>query len=219
MRRTDLVIFDLDGTLVDSAPDIAAALGATLREAGFPALPLERVKSMVGDGARMLIRRAVADAGVATDEEALMARFMGHYRQGLCIGSRLYPGVPEALDRLAGAGIAAAVVTNKPGELARPLLADLGVAGRLAAIIGDGDGFPRKPDPAAARAILADAGVTATRAAVIGDGLPDVQLARALGARAVAAGWGYVSRERLLGESPDVLAADPRAAAAAVLDR
>ena len=174
---------------------------------------------MVGDGARMLIRRALAEAGVAADEDGLMARFMDHYRQGLCVGSRLYPGVPEALDRLAAAGIPAAVVTNKPGELARPLLEELGVAGRLAAIIGDGDGFPRKPDPAAARAILAKAGVAATRAAVIGDGLPDVQLARALGARAVAAGWGYVSPERLRAESPDVLAADPLEAVAAVLDR
>jgi phosphoglycolate phosphatase-like HAD superfamily hydrolase len=144
---------------------------------------------------------------------------MVHYREGLCVGSRLYPGVPEALDRLAAAGVPAAVVTNKPGALARPLLEQLGIAGRLAAIVGDGDGHPRKPDPGAARAILAKAGVGAARAAVIGDGIPDVQLARALGARAVAAGWGYVPPDRLRAASPDVVAADPLDAVAAVLDR
>ncbi len=218
MRLVDLVIFDLDGTLVDSAPDIAAALAATLAEASVPAPPLERVKSMVGDGARVLIRRALAEAGVSGDEDALMARFMAHYRQGLCVDSRLYPGVAEALDRLAAGEIPAAVVTNKPGELARPLLEQLGIAGRLLAIVGDGDGFPRKPDPAAARALLAKAGVAPARAAVIGDGIPDVQLARALGARAVAAAWGYVLPERLRAESPDVVAAGPLAAVAAVLD-
>jgi len=218
MRRIDLVIFDLDGTLVDSAPDIAAALAATLREADVPAPPLERVKAMVGDGARVLIRRALADAGATADEEALFARFMEHYRVGLCVGSRLYPGVAEALDRLAASGIPAAVLTNKPGALARPLLEQLGIAGRLSAIVGDGDGYPRKPDPGAARAILTKAGVAAARAAVIGDGLPDVQLARALGARAVAAGWGYVPPDRLRAESPDALAASPLDAVAAVLD-
>ncbi|HVT09005.1 MAG TPA: HAD hydrolase-like protein [Polyangia bacterium] len=218
MRRIDLVIFDLDGTLVDSAPDIAAALAATLREAGVPAPPLERVKTMVGDGARVLIRRAVGDARATADEEALFARFMEHYRTGLCVDSRLYPGVSEALDRLAAGGVPAAVLTNKPGTLARPLLQQLGIAGRLSAIVGDGDGYPRKPDPGAARAILANAGVGAAQAAVIGDGLPDVQLARALGARAVAAGWGYVSPDRLRAESPDVVAADPLDAVAAVLD-
>ena len=218
MSRIDLVIFDLDGTLVDSAPDIAAALAATLREAGLRAPPLERVKSMVGDGARVLIRRALADAAATADEEALFARFMEHYRSGLCVGSRLYPGASEALDRLAAAGIAAAVVTNKPGALARPLLEQLGIAGRLSAIVGDGDGHPRKPDPGAARAILTKAGVAPARAAVVGDGLPDVQLARALGARAVAAGWGYVSPDRLRAESPDFVAAGPLDAVAAVLD-
>ncbi|HVV15864.1 MAG TPA: HAD hydrolase-like protein [Polyangia bacterium] len=217
MRRIGLVIFDLDGTLVDSAPDIAAALGATLAEAGLPSPALERVKSMVGDGARVLIRRALAEAGVAADEDSLLARFVEHYRQGLCIGSRLYPGVSEALDRLEAAAIPAAVVTNKPGDLARRLLEQLGVAARLIAVIGDGDGYPRKPDPAAARAVLTKAGVAATRTAVVGDGLPDVQLARALGARAVAAGWGYVSIERLRAEAPDALAGDPLAAVAALL--
>jgi phosphoglycolate phosphatase len=214
---TAFVIFDLEGTLVDSAPDIAAALAETLREAGLPAPPLERVKSMIGDGARVLVRRAVAEAGVPAEEDALMARFLVHYGQGLCVGSRLYPGVPEALDRLDAAGIAAAVVTNKPGELARRLLDQLGMTVRLTTVVGDGDGFPRKPDPTAARAVLAQAGVAAPRAAVIGDGIPDVQLARALGARAIAAGWGYVPPDKLRAESPDALAADPLGAVAAAM--
>jgi 2-phosphoglycolate phosphatase len=211
------VIFDLDGTLVDSAPDIARAVAATLREAGVEPPPLEAVKAMVGDGARVLIARALAAAGAQRDEEALLARFLVHYGQGLCVETRLYDGVREALGLLQSSGVATAVITNKPGDLARRLLASLGLAQDLPLVIGDGDGFPRKPDPAAGRHAISQAGASAATTAVIGDGLPDVGMGRALGARTIAAAWGYVSAERLRAESPDVVAGDPLAAVAMVL--
>ncbi len=197
MSRPELVIFDLDGTLVDSAPDIAQAAAVTLREAGVEPPPLDRVKAMVGDGARALIVRALAARGANGDPDRLLARFLVHYADGLCVESRLYEGVAEVLDQLRAAGVPAAVVTNKPGGLARPLLARLGVAGAFTAILGEGDGFPRKPDPGGARAVLERAQVGAARAVVVGDGLPDVQMAQALGARLVAVGWGYVAPDRL----------------------
>jgi phosphoglycolate phosphatase len=213
----DLVIFDLDGTLADTVPDIAAALAAVLAEVGVRAPPPTVVKELVGDGARALIGRALAREGVERDVDPLMPRFLAHYAAHLCDGSRLYPGVEEALARLRDAGVAAAVVTNKPGELARDLLARLGIAGKFTAVIGDGDGFPRKPDPAGARSIAAAVGATAARTAVVGDGLPDVRLARALGARAIAAAWGYVTADRLSAESPDALAGTPVEAARLLL--
>jgi phosphoglycolate phosphatase len=203
-----VVLFDLDGTLVDSAPDIARALGVALAETGLPPLSLDTVKRMVGDGARELIRRALAAAPPdAAREEAAFGRFLASYRENVCVASQLYPGVLDGLAALRSDGAALAVVTNKPGDLARTLLAALGIAASFEAIIGDGDGFPRKPDPAAALSVLAKAGASPERAVVVGDGLPDMRLARALGATAVAATWGYVPAAALAGETPAFLAA------------
>jgi len=112
--------------------------------------------------------------------------------------------VAEAL--LTEDGAVLAVVTNKPGDLARSLLGALGIAASFDAIIGDGDGFPRKPDPAAALSILAKVGVSPDRAVMVGDGLPDLRLARALGVTAVAATWGYVPAASLARETPAFLA-------------
>src|SRR5579863_4323720 len=152
---------------------------------------LDTVKRMVGDGARELIRRALG-ASSSDAEEAVLARFLASYRENVCVGSQLYPGVVDGLAALRNDGTALAVVTNKPGDLARTLLATLGIATSFDAIIGDGDGFPRKPDPAAALSVFAKVGASPDRAVVVGDGLPDMRLARALGATAVAATWGYV---------------------------
>jgi len=215
----DLVIFDLDGTLVDTAPDIAGALAAALSPIGVATPPLAVVKEMVGDGARELIRRALARANVEGDGDldALHADFLAHYRAHVSDRSAVYPGIAEAIAALDAAGVASAVLTNKPGDIARRLLRDLALADRFVATIGDGDGFARKPDPAAALSLIAGANTQPARTAIVGDGLPDVRMARALGARAIAATWGYVATERLAAEQPDILAATPADAAKAVL--
>jgi len=213
----DLVIFDLDGTLVDTAPDIAGALDAALGAVGVAAPPLAVVKEMVGDGARELIRRALARAAVDGDLDALHAAFLAHYRAHVSDRSAVYPGIAEAIAALDAAGVASAVLTNKPGDIARRLLQDLALADRFVATIGDGDGFARKPDPAAALSLIAGANTQPARTAIVGDGLPDVRMARALGARAIAATWGYVATERLAAERPDVLAGTPDEAVRAVL--
>ena len=209
MADVDLVIFDLDGTLVDTAPDIAGALDAALGAVGVAAPPLAVVKEMVGDGARQLIRRALARAGVEGDLDALHATFLAHYRAHVSDRSAVYPGILEALAALHAAGVASAVLTNKPGDIARRLLGELALADRFVATIGDGDGFARKPDPAAALSLIAGARTQPARTAVVGDGLPDVRMARALGARAIAATWGYAAADRLAAEQPDVLAGTP----------
>jgi len=213
----DLVIFDLDGTLVDTAPDIAGALAAALATVGVAAPPLAVVKEMVGDGARELIRRALAHAGAEADVDELFGALLAHYRAHVSERSSVYPGVAEALAALRARGVASAVVTNKPGDIARRLLADLALVDPFVGIIGDGDGFARKPDPAAALSLIAGRGTRPGRAAVVGDGLPDVRMARAAGARAIAAAWGYVAPERLAAETPDELARTPEEAARLVL--
>jgi phosphoglycolate phosphatase len=206
----DLVIFDLDGTLVDTAPDIAGALGAALAGAGVAAPPLDVVKQLVGDGARALIHRALGRAPAAPSErdiDAALARFLAHYRAHVSDRSVVYDGIEAALAALAAAGVAAAVVTNKPGDIARRLLAALGLPDRFRAVIGDGDGHARKPDPAAARAVIALCGARPERTAVVGDGVPDVRMARAAGARAIGVAWGYGAPERLEAEGADAIVA------------
>ena len=209
MPAFDLVIFDLDGTLVDTLPDIAGALAAALADAGVAAPPLAGVRSLVGDGGRVLIERALALAGAERPIDPLFARFLAHYRAHPSAGSVVYAGIEAALAALAAAGVACAVLTNKPGDIARRVLADVGLADRFRDVIGDGDGFPRKPDTTAAHALVAAAGTRPDRTAFVGDGLPDVRCARALGARSIAAAWGYVTPDRLAAESPDALAHTP----------
>lgn len=205
-----LIICDLDGTLVDTVPDIARALGAALAELGVPAPPLDVVKRMVGDGARALVRRALAAAPPdaarpdADREEATLQRFVASYRAHLCVASRLYPGAAEAVAALRAEGVVVAVVTNKPGALARRLLEILGLTPD--AVVGDGDGFPRKPDPGAALSLMTRTGAPPARTVVVGDGLPDMRLARALGATGIAATWGYVAPAALAAEAPAALA-------------
>ena len=205
----DLVVFDLDGTLVDTLPDIAWSVGALMDELGLAAPSFDTVRGFVGDGARELIKRALPDGGAQHDVDALLARFVTHYAGHLCVDSRPYPGVLEALEALGRAGLSLGVVTNKPGGLARGLLGALRLEGAFIDVIGDGDGYPRKPDPAAAQAVVAHARTSPARTAVVGDGLPDVRLAHALGATAIAATWGYVPADRLRLEKPQVVATTP----------
>jgi phosphoglycolate phosphatase len=221
VRAFDLVIFDLDGTLVDSAPDIVAALNATLVEAGQPALAPQAIMGFVGDGAGKLIERAmvaVSDSGRPLPEHAaLLERFLAHYAEHACDTSRLYPGMLELLDGLRAAGATLAVLTNKVEVLARQVLAGLAVLDRFSMVIGDGSGFPRKPDPAAVHHLMAQTGVTPGRTIVIGDGIPDMRVAAAVPCAALAATWGYVPLPRLQAENPRFLAESPLQAATILL--
>jgi phosphoglycolate phosphatase len=201
MATFDLVMFDLDGTLVDSLPDIAAALNHTLRRAGVPALPLAQVAGYVGDGAAKLVERALPAGASPEALAALVGDFRTAYAQRLTAETRPYPGIEPVLRRLA-ASMPLAVLTNKPSELARPLLEALGLTRHFAHVVGDGDGFPRKPFPDAGRWLMQQHGVAAGRALVVGDGLPDMRFARALGAPAAAVTWGYVARDLLAAEQP-----------------
>jgi phosphoglycolate phosphatase len=197
-----LAIFDLDGTLVDSLPDIAAALNRTLTHAGHAPLPATQIAGYVGDGAAKLLQRALPDGTPPETLAQLGEYFRTAYAQHLHDETRPYAGLEAVLQRLAQS-MPLAVITNKPSVLARPLLAALGLQNYFADVVGDGDGFARKPDPEAGRWLLQRHGVADPRhALVVGDGLPDMRFARALGARAAAVTWGYVAREALAAEAP-----------------
>jgi phosphoglycolate phosphatase len=190
----DVVAFDLDGTLADTAPDLAASLNHALAALGRPTVPPESVRHLVGHGARALLRRGLATSGPAPEE--LVDRgypiFIDFYAANICDGSRPYAGAEEALDRLRAEGARLALCTNKPERLTRLLLAALGWSDRFDSVVG-GDTLPvRKPDPAPLHEAIARAG--GGRAVFVGDSITDADTARAGGTPFVAVSFGFRDR-------------------------
>lgn len=186
------VVFDLDGTLIDSAPDIARAVNRTLAAYDRPALSVDQVRGMVGDGAGMLLRCAWQATGAPLAEERaadVLARFIELYAEDTADPSCFYPGVPATLAALAEAGVALGLCTNKPERVTRKLLAPLGLEATFAAVAG-GDTLPfRKPDGRHLTWVIERTGGGA--AAMVGDGINDVKAARAAGVPVVAVSFGY----------------------------
>lgn len=183
---TRLAIFDLDGTLVDSVEDLAASVNHALRVVGLPRRDLDEIRGFVGEGARLLLERAVAPR--ADLVEPALAAWREHYEDHCLDRTRLYPGIAALV---AGAGRTLAVHTNKPGALARKILDGLGLRSRFALVLG-GDEAPRKPDPAGVRLIQARVGAAPEETVFVGDSLVDLATARAAGVRHVAVTWGLV---------------------------
>lgn len=185
-----IALFDLDGTLVDSAPDLQAALNRLMVTRGLAAFTLPEVVAMVGHGAKALVQQALRARGQAFDPLALDA-FLTDYGQNAAVATYAYPGIPEALVALSAAGWRMAVCTNKPAEPARRVLQALGIAARFVAI-GGGDSYPvRKPDPGHVLATLRDAGAGPERAVMIGDHDNDMLAGQAAGVARVFVTWGY----------------------------
>ena len=204
-----LVMFDLDGTLIDSVPDLAAAVDRMLVELGRAPAGVEQVRQWVGNGARVLVRRALAGAldhsavGESETEDAL-ARFLDIYADCHEL-TALYPGVHELLEALTTAAVELAVVTNKPERFVAPLLEQVGLGGYFRWIIG-GDTLPQqKPDPAALLQIMRLAGVEATQSLFIGDSRNDVLAAHAAGVPCVAVSYGYNHGRPIAEEKPSLV--------------
>jgi phosphoglycolate phosphatase len=189
-RAQSCAVFDLDGTLVDSAPDLHAALDRLMAVKRLPGFARAEVVAMIGDGVRVLLERAYAARGITLDEAGLQ-HFMTDYEANAAVLTRAFDGIPELLGGLRDAGWRLAVCTNKPEGAARVLLSGLGLVGHFSAL-GGGDSFPmRKPDPGHLRATLAAAGALPEDAVMIGDHRNDIEAARGAGVRAIFAGWGY----------------------------
>ncbi len=170
---------------------------------------------MVGDGVSMLVRRALAevapDAGSISDEivDDMAQTIWQYYVDHPCVDGQPFEGMLSVLDELAARGIAVAVLTNKPGDVARALFDVLAMRARFTDVIGDMDGFARKPSPEAVFVLMQRTGVTAERTLMVGDGIPDVGVARAAGIASVACLWGYTPPEKLLAENPTHAIATP----------
>ncbi|HUZ13986.1 MAG TPA: HAD-IA family hydrolase [Caulobacteraceae bacterium] len=188
------IVFDLDGTLVDTAPDLVGALDSLLAERGMPPAPPAEARLMIGRGARALLERGFAAAGSAIAPQEMgpiFERFIEIYRGRIAAISRPYPGVAAALDDLAAAGARLAVCTNKRTDLSRTLLAALGLAGRFAAVVGPDAAGAAKPDPRHLLAAIEAAGGVAARALMLGDSRTDLDAARAAAVPVALVSFGY----------------------------
>ncbi|MBF7728479.1 phosphoglycolate phosphatase [Pseudomonas sp. N040] len=209
-----LVMFDLDGTLLDSVPDLAAAVDCMLMQLGRPPAGVARVREWVGNGSMVLVRRAlagqlehaaVADALAGQAHQLFLQAYAGNHAL-----SRVYPGVRECLDWLQAHAVPMALVTNKPSQFVGPLLAEKGLAGYFRWMVG-GDSLPlQKPDPAALHWVLAQAAVPPEQALFIGDSRNDVLAARAAGVPCVAVSYGYNHGRPISEENPRLVLADLR---------
>ncbi len=188
------IVFDLDGTLVDTAPDLVGTLNAVLTREGYDPLPFAEARAMIGGGVRHMLTRALAREGVAVDPpelDRLYTDFIPHYAAHIADHSQPFPGLAPCLDRLAAQGDRFAVCTNKLEHLSVMLLERLGLAGRFAAICGqDTFGVP-KPNPELLRGTIARAGGTLESAVMVGDSPADVAVARAAGVPVIAVDFGY----------------------------
>jgi len=200
----DLLIFDLDGTLIDSKLDLAHAVNATRSHMGMSPLDHERVYSYVGNGAPVLIRRAMGEQATETEVSEALEFFLEYYREHYLDYTTLYPGVRQALDRLRDGGKRMAVLTNKPVRISRAILDGLDVGGHFFQVYGGNSFDLKKPDPIGVAALMFETGIPAERCLMIGDSSVDIQTARNAGVASCGVTYGFAP-ETLADPAPDRL--------------
>jgi phosphoglycolate phosphatase len=200
----DLLIFDLDGTLIDSRLDLANAVNATRAHMGMEALTNERVYSYVGNGAPVLIRRAMGEQATEAELQEALEFFLEYYRDHDLDFTTLYPGVKESLDRLLAAGKKMAVLTNKPVRMSRHIVEGLGVGNYFFQVYGGNSFEFKKPNPIGIEALMKEAGVNRAATLMVGDSYVDVQTARNAQVKCCGVTYGFAP-ESLNDPAPDKL--------------
>ena len=199
----ELVIFDLDGTLADSKQDLAHAVNATREHFGLARIDNSIVSSYVGNGAPLLIRRAMGPDYSDDDLQKALEYFLNYYHQHMLDYTTLYPGVRESLDVLKDAGVLMSVLTNKPVRFSKEILQGLGVAGHFFQVYGGNSFETKKPDPAGVYALLEEADVEKDEALIVGDSAVDVLTARNAGVAVCGVTYGF-QPESLEEQPPDL---------------
>lgn len=194
MTIQPLIVFDLDGTLVDTAPDLVGALNFVLQREGLPLVPVASARAMIGAGARKLIERGLELEGrvmSVADVDRLTADFIAYYKDHIADASLPFDGLHAALDKLEGQGFRFAICTNKLEGLSKLLLDKLDMTGRFAAICGADTFGVAKPDPTILRQTIVQAGGEVSRSIMVGDSGPDVGVARRAGIPVIGVEFGY----------------------------
>lgn len=204
----DLLIFDLDGTLIDSKRDLADSVNATRIWAGLPALSDEVVSSYVGSGAPVLIRRAFPDATTA-ERERFLKYFLDYYREHMLDATTLYPGVREALDQLHAAGVPLAVLTNKPVRFSVHLIEGLNLDMHFFRVYGGNSFEEKKPHPVGINLLVEESSADRNRTVMVGDSAVDVLTARNAEVKACGVSWGF-QPETFADAPPDFVIDDMR---------
>ncbi len=211
VRKIKLVIFDLDGTLIDSELDLAAAVNAMLRHFGRKELPIEVIGTYIGDGAPMLIRRALGDPAHSEFLQEALTYFLHYYREHKLDNTRIYEGIHEALQQ-AGQGTGSprklAVLTNKPVRVSRDILAGLRLADCFVQVYGGNSFETKKPDPLGANTLMGEVGAAPEETVMVGDSGVDVLTARNAGLWSVGVTYGFAPLT-LQQVPPDVLVDTP----------
>jgi phosphoglycolate phosphatase len=200
----DLLIFDLDGTLVDSRLDLANAVNAVRSHMGMSLLTNERVYSYVGNGAPVLIRRSLGDQATEAQVQEALEYFLEYYGEHDLDYTTLYPGVREALDRFRDAGKQMAVLTNKPVRMTRSIIEGLGVGGHFFQLYGGNSFEQKKPHPIGVETLMREAAVDRARTMMVGDSSVDVLTARNAGIACCGVTYGF-QPETLADPAPDLL--------------
>jgi len=211
LERIKLVVFDLDGTLIDSEYDLAASVNAMLRQYGRKELPLEVIKTYIGDGAPMLVRRALGDPDDENFLREAVQFFLTYYREHKLDSTYAYEGIAPSLDRVAaynGAARTLAVLTNKPVRPARDILVGLALADRFFQIYGGNSFETKKPDPLGARTIMQEAGAKPEESVMVGDSEVDILTAHNAGMWSIGVNYGF-SPHSLERVHPDILVDTP----------
>jgi phosphoglycolate phosphatase len=211
LKKIKLIIFDLDGTLIDSELDLAAGVNAMLRHYGRKELPIEVIGTYIGDGAPMLIRRALGDPAHSEFLQEALNYFLLYYREHKLDNTRLYEGIGEALQQAGkGDGVPRklAVLTNKPVRVSRDILAGLGLADFFMQVYGGNSFETKKPDPLGANTLMREVGAAADETVMVGDSGVDVLTARNAGLWSVGVTYGFAPLT-LQQVPPDVLVDTP----------
>jgi phosphoglycolate phosphatase len=214
----DLLIFDLDGTLIDSKEDLARAVNAARRHMGLAPIENERVYSYVGNGASVLMRRALGPEAPEADVETALDYFLAYYKDHMLDRTTLYPGVREALDDLLAGGIQLSVLTNKPVRFSQLLVEGLGLGGHFQRVYGGNSFAQKKPDPVGVCKLLEEFTTAPERAMMVGDSDVDIRTARNAGILACGVTYGF-QPETLDEAPPDILVDDMRQLAAMLVSK
>jgi phosphoglycolate phosphatase len=203
----NLLIFDLDGTLIDSKVDLVHSVNAARGLMMLPPISEELVSSYVGNGAPVLMRRALGPEANEADVQRALEYFLGYYREHMLDNTRLYPGVKDALDRLHKAGSNMAVLTNKPVRISRELVNRIGLGDHFFRVYGGNSFEQKKPDPIGVEALLRESGIARERAVMVGDSGVDIRTARNANIRACGVTYGF-QPEGFVQDPPDIVVDD-----------